>query len=217
MNCKLIFRMGIGSLIAMIATIGNAQTALMPAQTGTLNSTTRGYTFTAPVSFQITGIKVLRQTGNTAASVQNFSILKFDGNVPPPTFSATTNSFTQLALGLGQAADVFVPVNVLVNAGEVIGIYGNLANSDTATAGRSSYGNGSLGTTVMGNSITLARSGMQAHLGTATTPAGMANVWAEPASSNITRIEFTYAPVPEPGTMAAVGLGIAALLRRRRR
>lgn len=209
--------MGIGSLIAVAATVGNAQTAVMPPQTSPFNGATRGYYFTAPVSFQITGINVLRQTGNTASSIQNFAVVKFNGNVPPPNFPSTTNSFSQLALGLGKTADVFIPVNVLVNVGDVIGIYGNLADSDTATTGRNSYGNGSLATTVLGNSIALNRSGMQAHLGTATTPGGMANVWKVSTPSTITRIEFTYAAVPEPGTMAAVGLGIAALLRRRRR
>jgi len=32
-----------------------------------------------------------------------------------------------------------------------------------------------------------------------------------------TRMDFTYTAVPEPGTMAAIGLGVAALLRRRRK
>lgn len=204
------------AVLAAAPAAAQSGTATMPPQTSPFNGSTRGYYFTAPVSFNMTGIQVMAQTGSVA-TLQNFAVVQFTGNVPPPAFSATTNAFAQLALGFDQPANTVIPISAAINAGDVIGVYGNMTTVAGAATGQNSYGNGTVGTMIDGNLVTLARSGMQFHLGATTSPAGMHDLWAEPASANITRVEFTYAPVPEPAFLTAIGFGAVAAVARWRR
>jgi len=176
--------------VAFTYTLGSL--AATGAQTSTFNGSTRGYYFTAPVDFTITGAEVQPQTGS-ANPTQNLAIVRFNGATPPPPFTATTNDFEQLALRLGAPARELLSVNVQVHAGDVIGVYGNLAASNLATSGQNSYaGVAQQSVTIGGVSVDLFRSGMQAHLGTATRPAGMQDLWSDPTGFSITRVNFTY-------------------------
>jgi hypothetical protein len=185
-------------------TAGGASGATpLPVQSTTNTGNVRGYWFTAPLGFTITGVQV----GGTVTGNQSIAIVRFNPSVTPPTYSLTTNAFTTLYLTQNNTATGVIPVNIQVNAGDVIGVLGQRA---TLTP----YGSPNpYNTTIAGQAVALNRMGMQFPL-TTTAPQ---DLWQEPTSTSIGLIELTYSvgcegtrvPVTATITGAASGTGLS--------
>lgn len=159
----------------------------------------RGYWFTAPTDFTINSLALPATAGTIDATLQVIRL-----NNPPPAYAySTTNDFTSL----GYWTDVVsVDTNIAVRAGDIIGILGWI-NGATPHSFSSSY------TTQIGDdSVVIRRLGFQ-YLGMAR------EVWTE--ESNIGYIALDYSlsasDVPEPASLALMGLGLAGLAARRKR
>jgi hypothetical protein len=154
--------------------------APLPGWTSTFSgaAATRGYWFTAPANFVITGFRVPNEAGET---IQNVEVVRLAAN--PPAFPATTNTFTSLGRFVNVPANTVISTNIAVASGDVIGILG--ANG-TATM-RNSYGSPNFPSEILGQPVTFTRFGMQFNLNT--TAAN--NVWTELAGA-ISRVEMYY-------------------------
>jgi subtilisin-like proprotein convertase family protein len=174
---------GVYNYQATVKSLNPSGTISLPAQATTFTGNVRGYWFTAPSSFTMSSLFVPTDasTGN-----QNIAVVRFNGATPPPAFPGTTNAFTTLFLTQNNPVGTPIPVNITINAGDVIGILGNRNNIN-------SYGPaGPATTTINGVPVTLTRMGMQFPLATTAPQA----IWQEPAGA-ISRVFFSYGlPVP---------------------
>jgi hypothetical protein len=158
----------------------------------------RGYVFTAPVDFTITGLSVMSD-----GSVGQLEVVRFDAF--PPAFSATTSNFTSLFY----SATMTASTSIGVNAGDIIGVYGY-----DFTRGFTPYSTAHSGyaSSIFGNPVALYRSGQQS-LGQAS------DLWYENGPIGAIALEYRASTVPEPATLGLLVLGIlgvAAVGRRRR-
>ncbi len=157
---------------------GGSGVAPMPAEGSVFSGNVRGFWFTSPVSFTITGLQCMA----SAAGLQSIAVVRFNPATPPPTYSTTTNAFTTLFLTQNNPATGVIPVNIPVSAGDVIGILSQRGNGTSYATPTGPYV-----TTIAGQPVTLTRMGMQFPLGT-TAPQ---DLWQEPAAA-IGRTEITY-------------------------
>lgn len=156
-----------------------AQTMLqMPAHSSVFSGSVRGYWFTAPVDFVITGLRVPSQAGS---GLQYMQVIKIN-DATPVVFATTSTNFTSLAYINGAPNGVIQTVNIPVSAGDKIGVFGTAGTSN-------SYGNAtSVSANIAGNSVTLARILHQGSI----TSSGIPNYSTEPSSSSISRVELYY-------------------------
>ena len=191
--------------MAFAAPVSAAEFVVGP-QTSTYDGLTRGYWFTAPAAFTITGL-FIPDTASTG--VQNLQVLRFTGT--PTTYPIEGTNFSSLGLFLNQSATSTVATSISVAPGDVIGILGD-------RAGTNSYANGPATFAFVNSGLTINRLGFQGLI--ANSNGAQSAFTEEPGSYS--RINFSYSlsgAVPEPGTWALliVGFGfIGGAMRHRK-
>ena len=152
--------------------------ALMPPQTSTFGPNVRGYFFTAPSNFVITGLRV----PNDIAGNQSIELLRL--NSPPPQYPMFGTDFTSLAYIQQDPTTDYVPVNAVINAGDIIGILGQRGTT-------TSYAPSPNTTVISGQTVTISRLIYQAPINNSPT----VDI-SDETGGNIGRIEFQYIPLP---------------------
>ena len=115
----------------------------------------RGYYFTAPTNFNICQVYVDNAMNSNLWHVE---VVKFT-NGAPPAWAGTTNSFTSLFYADSVSGTTPLTTNIPVTSGDIIGIYGS--RSGTGNNMANSYDGTQPTTNILGNTVTLYRSGMQ--------------------------------------------------------
>jgi hypothetical protein len=144
----------------------------------TYSGITRGYHFTAPCDFVITGVRV--PTDATTDILQSAAVMRVKQPASTWTWPSTTNNFDLLGLWRVQSYDM-IPCNIPVLQGEIIMIIGC-----RGTGSINSYGNVQHQTKIGDFDVTLYRSGFQQNLYIYTPN----SLWTE--NSNIGRIFMYY-------------------------
>jgi hypothetical protein len=181
---------------------GSTETIDVGPQTSTFAGDVRGYFFTAPVDFWITGIDVPTDASTAAFGA---SILRLPSL--PPLWSATTTVFDILYEVRNQVLGV-TGLAIKVSAGDVIGVLGN-------RGGVNSYGADPYQSSIFGNVVDLTRFGTQNIISSSATVAGM-GVWSEANGTGISRVNLTISAVPTPASYPLFALGLLALFASRK-
>lgn len=174
-----------GAVFTSVLAQGSVDSVANPPYARTYTAQqTRGYWFTAPVNMTITGLKVPTDVGTLPQSVQ---LVRFVG--PPIPFPGPGNAFTTLYLGQNIASTGIIPVNVQVNAGDVIGVVGGRGNAGNMNNSYAGINNAP--SFIDGNPITLQRLVYQANLST-TAGAVAGDLMSEAPAGVVSRVEMYY-------------------------
>ncbi|MBL7932831.1 MAG: T9SS type A sorting domain-containing protein, partial [Bacteroidia bacterium] len=140
---------------------GTIDTLVMPSYSINVPALeTRGYYFTAPHDFIITGLRVPVAIGGTVSGI---AVVKLPS--APPLYASVTNTFSTLYLDQNITGTNVVSVNIPVFSGDIIGVLGE-------RGGYSAYGpnqgTGTFSSTlgIGGSTVTLNRMGMLYNLAT---------------------------------------------------
>lgn len=163
------------SLTCIFETVGQTMMPL-PSHSYNYTGAVRGYWFTAPVDFTITGLRVASQAGS---GTQNIQVIKINDNTPV-IYGTTSTNFTSLKYIKGAPNGIIQTVSIQITAGDKIGVLGTAGNTN-------SYGNASGTYNLAGNQVTLKRMGYQGSIQSS----GIPNYWTQ-NTGTISRVEMYY-------------------------
>lgn len=182
----------------------SAQLLDVGTHTSTFTGNTRGFWFTAPTNFTITGVGAPTDAASTNFDV---SILRF--TAPPPVFSSTTTAFDTLHMSRDNAGSSLIGVSISVTAGQVIGVLGGRRDADNSRTANS-YAPAPYASSILGLPVELSRLGMQNRI--STSDPSSVGVFTEIGSS-IGRLLLFIAPASPDvtNTTSAMQASISAL------
>jgi len=179
-----------------IVTGGIATTGV---QSNMYSSNARGYWFTAPEDFIITGLNV---PNDASSGGQNIMVMRFAA--PPAVFgSGQLSSYdTLLHYSNSTPGNGFITVNISVSAGDVIAVLGNrdANNVNSYTADNNIM--------IGGNSVGIARFGTQNPINAVQAPQG--TFWSD-GSSNMGRVNFEYTILGGSTAVQTAGLASGSI------
>lgn len=173
----------------------------------TVSGATRGYWFTAPTDFTITGLRAALESGPGDQSIE---VLKL--NAPPPLFSSVTsgtNDFVSLGYWNNVSGPGFISTNIAVQVGDIIGVLGSRGPSAS-----NSYPllTGLFTSSFFGLPVTLNRFGFQGNLANQQA----SDVWTEFGEIGRVEMEYTATAIPTPALLPGLlGLSIGVLRKRK--
>ena len=192
------------TLLAVSAPISEAAELVHSSAGSTYSDGTRsrGYWFTAPVTFTIDALRVPNVGGG---GTQNLQIMTLPS--APPSWSSTSTNYTTLFYtnSGSSGATAWVPVNITIPAGTVVGILGTRGTGTMHNAYASTT---PWNTDIAGNAITLRRFGTQVNIHSQ--QAGP--VWTENSSYSRVEMDYSVGPVVEAGGPYTATEGVNVLL-----
>jgi hypothetical protein len=169
------------ALLMLAAPALMADELVIPGYSSSFAGWARGYWFTSPNDFDITGLRVPTET--SASLEQSIQIVRLTG--PWDAFPATTSDFTTLGYWGRVSSYDWIDADIEVNTGDLIGIMGMRGGLTSYGA----YAGDHWDTTILGDPVELWRFGTQGSIEDA--PAS--NVWYEPISNYyIGRVEMRH-------------------------
>ncbi|MFZ1729903.1 MAG: hypothetical protein WBQ23_12990 [Bacteroidota bacterium] len=183
----------------------HAQTNMMPIgpHNSSYSGMTRGFWFIAPTDFYIVGARVPTDASTAA---QNIQIMRY--NTPVTVYGTTGYDFTTLAYWYNVPGTGILPCQIMVHAGDIIGVLG--ARGNTGSTIINSYGNANVPSNVFGYPTTLVRHGTQFTINDGIPAGGIPHGSSKPTwteNSSISRTEIYYAPPCEiPPNMLEVDI-----------
>ena len=156
----------------------------LPAHGSNYSGSARGFWFTAPCDFVITGLRVPSQSGT---GLQYIHLMKL--SVPAPAYPATTTPSPTLIFINGATNGVIQQVNIPVTTGDHIGILGTAGTSNSYATP-----SGPFSSSINGFPVTITRFLFQGNL-----TSGPATAVSQEVSGPISRVEIYWElPVTSP-------------------